>query len=110
MDHHDLQAFAVTSQAICHSLLPEYLHQHGLVMKDVCAEGLSVELCALSGYASLGLWAISPIFHPSKEIYCLIPCGTKEAQSAMVFPRCFLSFSSLQIRMSLGNSASPSMA
>jgi len=90
MDHHDLRAFAVTSQAICHSLLPEYLRRRGLVMKNVRAEGLSVELRALSGYASLGLWAISPIFHPPKEIYCSIPCGTKEAQSAMAFLRCFL--------------------
>jgi hypothetical protein len=89
MDHHDLRAFAVTSQFICYSLLPEYLRRCGLVMKNT-SEGLGVELRGASGYASLGLWSIVQIFHPPKEMYCAIPCGTTEARSAMGFLRRFL--------------------
>ena len=89
MDHHDLRAFAVSSKSICHSLLPEYLRRRGLLMKNT-PEGLGLELRGVSGYASLGLWSIVQIFHPPKEMYCSIPCGTKEAQSAMGFLRRFL--------------------
>ena len=85
MNHHDLRALAVTSQSICRSLLLEYLRRCGLVLKDTGVGGLCVEPHDLGGYASLGLWSISCIFHPPEEMYCLIPCGTQEVQSVMEF-------------------------
>lgn len=85
MNHHDLRALAVTSQSICRSLLPEYLRRRGLVLKDTGAGGSCVEPHDLGGYASLGLWSISRIFHPPEEMYCSIPCGAQEAQSVMEF-------------------------
>ena len=85
MNHHDLRVQAVTSQSICCSLLPEYLCRRGLVLKDTGVGGLCVEPHDLGGYVSLGLWSISRIFHPPKEMYCSIPCGAQEAQSVMEF-------------------------
>jgi len=92
MNHDDLRALAVTSQSICRSLLPEYLRRRGLMLKDkdTCAEGPMVKLINLGGYASLGLWSVSRIFHPPEEMYCSIPCDTREARSAMEFLMHFL--------------------
>lgn len=83
MNHQDLRSLAVTSQSMCRSLLPEYLRRHDLVLKVTCAGGLSVQLLGLSGYASLGLWSLAPIFHSPEEMYCSIPCGVQEARTAM---------------------------
>lgn len=86
MSDHDLRALATTSQPMCHSLLPEYLRRRGLVLKDACAGGSTVELRNLTGYASLGLWSIiTRIFHPPKDMYCSIPYGAQEARSAIEF-------------------------
>ena len=85
MDYHDLWALAVTSRSICRSLLPEYLRRCGLVLKDTCVGGSSVELHDLARYTSLGLWSAVHIFQPPEEIYCSVPCGAQEAQSVMRF-------------------------
>ena len=83
MDCHDLRALAVTSRSIGHLLLPEYLRRCGLVLKDACAGGSSVELRDLAGYASLGFWSAVHIFQPPEKMYCSIPCGAQEARSVM---------------------------
>jgi len=85
MDYHDLRALAVTSRSICRSLLPEYLRRCGLVLKDACTGGSSVELHDLAGYASLGFWSAAHIFQPPEEMYCSVPCGAQEARSVMRF-------------------------
>jgi len=90
MNDRDLRALAATSQFICRSLLPEYLRRRDLVLKDTCAGGLKVQLLGLSGYASLGLWSVAPIFHPPEEMYCSIPCSVQEARTAMEFLMYFL--------------------
>ena len=90
MDDQNLRALATTSQSICRLLLPEYLRRRDLVLKDTCAGGLTVQLLGLSGYASLGLWSVSPIFRPPEEMYCSIPCSVQEAQAAMEFLMYFL--------------------
>lgn len=90
MDYHDLRALVVTSRSICHLLLPEYLRRRGLVLKDASPGGSSVELHDLAGYASLGFRSAVHVFQPPKEMYCSIPCGAQEAQSAMSFLICFL--------------------
>ena len=92
MGCHDLRVLAVTSQSICRLLLPEYLRRCGLVLEDSHAERSSVKLqvCDQSGYASLGLWSVSRIFRPPREMYCSIPHGAQEARSAMEFLMRFL--------------------
>ena len=90
LGHQDLRALTVASRSICRSLLLEYLRRRGLVLKDACARGLSVELNDLAGYASLGFWTAVHIFQPPEEMYCSIPCGTQEAQSAIRFLLRFL--------------------
>src|SRR6266851_9780637 len=85
LDYQDVRALMVTSQFICRSLLPEYLRCHGLVLNNTCGGGLGVEMCNLSGYASLGLWSAVNILHSPEEMYCSIPCDAQEAQSAMRF-------------------------
>ena len=90
MNDQNLRALATTSQSICHLLLPEYLRRCDLVLKDTCAGGLTVQLLGLSGYASLGLWSVSPIFRAPEEMYCSIPCGVQEARAAMEFLMYFL--------------------
>ncbi len=85
MDCHDLRALAVTSRSIGRLLLPEYLRRRGLVLKDACAGGSSVELRDLAGYASLGFWSAVHIFQPPEKMYCSIPCGAQEARSVMRF-------------------------
>lgn len=85
IDCHDLRALAVTSRSIGRVLLPEYLRHCGLVLKDACAGGSSVELCDLAGYASLGFWSAVHIFQPPEKMYCSIPCGAQEARSVMRF-------------------------
>src|SRR6266850_6999026 len=45
MDHHDLRAFAVTSQAICHLLLPEYLRRRALESGGSGAPADEAESC-----------------------------------------------------------------
>ena len=74
MDCHDPWALVVTSQSIGYLLLPEYLHCYSLVLKDACAGGLSVELCDLARYVSLGFWSAIHIFQLPEKMYCLIPC------------------------------------
>jgi len=83
LDYQDVRALMVTSRFICRSLLPEYLRHCGLVLNDTYGGGLGVELRNLSGYASLGLWSAVDILHSPEEMYCLIPCDTQEARSAM---------------------------
>ena len=85
LDHRDLRALATSSQSLCSLLLPEYLRRRGLVLKDLPCRGASVELRDLGAYASLGLWSVARNFHPPKDVYCSIPYGAKEAQSAMGF-------------------------
>ena len=81
----DLRALVVMSQSICRSLLPEYLRCGGLVLKDASAGGSIVELRDLTGYASLGLWSAVHIFRSPEAMYCSIPSGAQEAQSALGF-------------------------
>jgi len=81
----DLRSLVATSKSICRSLLPEYLCRRGLVLKNAGAEGLSVELHDLSGYASLGLWSAVHLFHPPEGMYCSIPRGVQEARGAIGF-------------------------
>ncbi len=90
MDCHDLRALAVTSRSIGHLLLPEYLRRRGLVLKDTCAGGSSVELRDLARYVSLGFWSAVHIFQPLEKMYCSIPCGAQEARSMMKLLICFL--------------------
>ncbi|KAI9437479.1 hypothetical protein H4582DRAFT_2057848 [Lactarius indigo] len=90
MDHHDFRALAVTSRLLCDLLLPEYLRQRGLKLKDTCTGGTCMELHDLSRYASLGLWSIAPTFRPPEKMYCSIPYDAQEAQSAIGFATCFL--------------------
>ena len=82
MDHHDLWVFALISRFFCHLLLPEYLHWHGLVLKDTSSEGKCVEVNGLSECISLGLWTIVPMFHPLEEMYFqfLMICRRPETQ------------------------------
>jgi hypothetical protein len=51
----NLQLLVATLQSICRSLLLKYLCRCGLVLKNTSMGGLNVELCNLSGYASLRL-------------------------------------------------------
>ena len=92
LEPHDLRALATSSHCLCYSLLPEYLHRRGLVLKGSLgsARGTAVELRDLGGYASLGLWSAVRIFHPPKDVYCSIPHEAQEARSAMRFLLRFL--------------------
>ncbi|KAH9021938.1 hypothetical protein EDB85DRAFT_1895430 [Lactarius pseudohatsudake] len=90
MDHRDLRALALTSRFLCDLLLPEYLRGRGLKLKGTYTGGTGVDLYDLSGYASLGLWSIVPIFRPPKTMYCSIPYDAQEARSAIGFLMRFL--------------------
>src|SRR5260221_12087098 len=80
----DLQSLVATSKSICHPLLTEYLHCCGLVLKNTSMGSLRVELCDLSGYASLGLWSAVYLFHPPEEMYCSILYDIQEARGIML--------------------------
>ncbi|KAH9172089.1 hypothetical protein EDB89DRAFT_1906372 [Lactarius sanguifluus] len=90
MDHHDLWGLALTSRLLCDLLLPEYLCQHGLKLKDTHTGGTCVELRNLSGYASLELWSIAPTFCPPEKMYCSIPQDAQDALSTIGFATRFL--------------------
>jgi hypothetical protein len=90
MDHHDLRAFALTSKFLCHMLLPKYLRGRGLTLKDTGTGGKCVELCSLSGCASLGLWSVLPTFHPPEGMFFSVPYVAEEARSSIGFVTRFL--------------------
>ncbi|KAH9013099.1 hypothetical protein EDB85DRAFT_1899918 [Lactarius pseudohatsudake] len=60
------------------------------LLKGTYTGGTGVDLYDLSGYASLGLWSIVPIFRPPKTMYCSIPYDAQEARSAIGFLMRFL--------------------
>src|SRR6266581_6904431 len=90
LNNPDLRSLVATSKSICRSILTEYLHRCGLVLKNTSMGSLRVELCDLSGYASLGLWSAVFLFCPPEEMYCSIPYDIQEAQGAIGFLTQFL--------------------
>ena len=90
MDHHDLKAFALTSKLLCRLLLPKYLRGRGLTLEDTSTGGKYIELCSLSGCASLGLWSVLPTFRPPEGMFFAVPYVAEEARSSIGFVTCFL--------------------
>ncbi|KAF8263030.1 hypothetical protein EI94DRAFT_1704317 [Lactarius quietus] len=52
MDHHDLQAFSLTSRFLSHLLLPEYLRGRGLTLKDTDTGGNAQEARRTIGFVT----------------------------------------------------------